>query len=81
MFNTELDFKTQQMNNYNLTQIAQLKDNARKAAAQARSINLTNLFNSLGDIGREQVARNMIYTNPRSPYFINSIGDIIYKGE
>lgn len=80
MANAEMDMRAQQMNNDYIQRAAALRDNARMASSQARSVNLSNLFNSLGDIGREQATRNMILTNPASPYYMTADGRIVYKG-
>ena len=50
---------------------------ARRGASM--SANLTNLFNSLGNIGREEYSRNMIMSNPALYYSIDSKGNITYK--
>ena len=50
---------------------------ARRGASM--SANLTNFFNSLGDIGREEYSRNMIMSNPALYYSIDSKGNITYK--
>ena len=44
------------------------------------SANLTNLFNSIGDIGKEAYSKNMIISNPALYYTIGSDGTISYKG-
>lgn len=51
-------------------------DNARNASLSA---NFTNLFNSLGNIGKEAYTRNMINSNPAFLYFINKQGINNYK--
>lgn len=58
---------------------AQLKDQADARASAGRAANLTNLFDSLGEIGREEFSRNMIQTNPALYYSIDSSGRITYK--
>ena len=50
---------------------------ARRGASM--SANLTNFFNSLGDIGREEYSRNMIMSDPALYYSIDSKGNITYK--
>ena len=50
---------------------------ARRDASM--SANLTNFFNSLGDIGREEYSRNMIMSNPALYYSIDSKGNVTYK--
>lgn len=58
---------------------AQLRDQADARSSAGRAANLTNLFDSLGDIGREEFSRNMIQTNPALYYSIDSRGRISYK--
>lgn len=50
---------------------------ARRGASM--SANLTDFFNSLGDIGREEYSRNMIMSNPALYYSIDSKGNVTYK--
>ena len=50
---------------------------ARRGASV--SANLTNFFNSLGEIGREEYSRNMIMSNPALYYSVDSKGNITYK--
>ena len=45
-------------------QAAALKDAVDARVGAARSANLTNFFNSLGDIGREAFTMDMIRNNP-----------------
>ena len=58
---------------------ANLRDQADARSSAGRTANLTNLFDSLGDIGREEYARNMIQTNPALYYSIDRNGNITYK--
>lgn len=58
---------------------AQLRDQVEARASAGRTANLTNLFDSLGEIGREEFSRNMIQTNPALYYSIDSSGRITYK--
>ena len=58
---------------------AQLRDQADARSSAGRAANLTNLFDSLGEIGREEFSRNMIQTNPALYYSIDSSGRITYK--
>ena len=51
-------------------------DSRRNASMSA---NMTNFFNSLGDIGREEYSRNLIISNPALYYSIDSKGNISYK--
>ena len=57
--------------------IQQLEDRAN----QARSANLTNFFNNLGGIGREEFSRNAIMNNPALMYALDRIGNVFYKQE
>lgn len=71
-------------NQSRLTGIAQAM-NMMEAIDQARgtsiSANLSNLFNSLGDIGKEEFARNMVVDNPGLYYTLGRDGKPIYKDE
>lgn len=58
---------------------AQLREQAEARASAGRTANLTNLFDSLGEIGREEFSRNMIQSNPALYYSIDSNGNITYK--
>lgn len=58
---------------------AQLRDQAEARASAGRTANLTNLFDSLGEIGREEFSRNMIQSNPALYYSIDRSGRITYK--
>lgn len=58
---------------------ADLRDKIDTRVGAARSANLTNLFNSLGDIGREAYSRNMINSNPALYYSIDRNGKISYR--
>ena len=85
-FNSEMALKAALANKENektrlqarITQ-AQLRDQADARSSAGRSANLTNLFDSLGDIGREEFSRNMIQTNPALYYSIDKNGNITYK--
>lgn len=85
-FNSEIALRTALANKENektrlqarITQ-AQLRDQADARASAGRAANLTNLFDSLGNIGREEFSRNMIQTSPEFYYSIDRKGDIIYK--
>ena len=91
MFNSEGIFKADQANQSAQLQArssylkgalaaAELRQKERQAATVARSANLSNFINSLGDIGRENFSRNMIVSDPSKYYSIdNSNGKISYK--
>lgn len=85
-FNSEMGLKASIANQTNdklrlqaRTTQAQLRDQADARASAGRTANLTNLFDSLGEIGREEFSRNMIQTNPALYYSIDSSGRITYK--
>ena len=58
---------------------AELRQKERQVSTAARSANLSNFINSLGDIGRENYQRNMIITDPSKYYSIGPNGEVIYK--
>ena len=85
-FNSEMGLKASIANKENdrlrlqaRIQQAQLRDQADARSSAGRAANLTNLFDSLGDIGREEFSRNMIQTNPALYYSIDRNGNITYK--
>lgn len=85
-FNAELALKAATANQRNdelrlkaRTTQAQLRDQAEARASAGRTANLTNLFDSLGEIGREEFSRNMIQSNPALYYSIDRSGRITYK--
>lgn len=85
-FNSEMALKAAMANKDNdkirlqaRTAQAQLREQAESRASAGRSANLTNLFDSLGEIGREEFSRNMIQSNPALYYSIDSNGNITYK--
>lgn len=75
MFNAENQLKAQMANRDNAkirvdaaAKAAAIRDAVDTRVGAARSANLTNLFNSLGDIGRERYAMDMITNNPSLSY-------------
>ena len=58
---------------------ADLRQKERQTSTAARSANLSNFINSIGDIGRENFARNMIVSDPSKYYTIDPKGGITYK--
>lgn len=58
---------------------AQMRDQEDARLQTSRSANLTNFFDSLGDIGREEFSREMIKDNPALYYTIDRRGNISYK--
>lgn len=86
MFNSEQSFKAAIANRERdkaridaLVKAAAIRDAVDSRVGAARSANLTNLFDSLGNIGREAATRNMILSNPALYYSIDSTGKITYK--
>lgn len=63
-----------------IAQAMQMRDSIDARRAASMSANLTNLFDSLGDIGKENFTMNMINNNKGLYYTINNKGDIDYKG-
>ena len=86
-FNAENDLKAQIANidnNSNKVKAAiaaaELKDKINARTSAARSTNLSNLFNNIGDIGREEFNRNMIIDNQGNYYIIGRDGHLQYRG-
>lgn len=85
-FNSEMALKAAIANKDNdkirlqaRTSQAQLREQAEARASAGRSANLTNLFDSLGEVGREAFSRNMIQSDKSLYYSINSKGNVTYK--
>lgn len=79
MANQEAALKARSSRLSGVAQAMAVRDaiDARRGASM--SANLTNFFNSLGDIGREEYSRNMIMSNPALYYSIDSKGNVTYK--
>ena len=58
---------------------AAMREDIDTRAAAGKAANLTNLFDSLGDIGREAYIRQMMETNPALYYGIDRWGNVSYK--
>lgn len=91
MFNSEGIFKADQANQAAQLQArssylkgalaaSELRQKERLASTSARSANLSNFINSLGDIGRENFSRNMIAGDKSKYYTLGPKGETIYKG-
>lgn len=91
MFNSEGTFKADQANQAAQLQArssylkgalaaSELRQKERLASTSARSANLSNFINSLGDIGRENFSRNMIVGDKSKYYTLGPNGEPIYKG-
>lgn len=79
MANQEAALKARSSRLSGVAQAMAVRDaiDARRGASM--SANLTNFFNSLGDIGREEYSRNMIMSNPALYYSIDNKGNVTYK--
>lgn len=90
MFNSEGIFKADQANQAAQLQArssylkgalaaSELRQKERLASTSARSANLSNFINSLGDIGRENFSRNMIMSDKSKYYTVDNAGKVTYK--
>ena len=61
-----------------LGRAAALRDSIDQRVGAARSANLTNFFNSLGNIGRENFTFNQINTDPSRVYGTGTRGNVFY---
>lgn len=80
MANQEAALKARSQRLSGVAQAMQVRDAVDARRGASMSANLTNLFNSIGDIGKEAYSRNMIISNPALYYTISSDGTISYKG-
>ena len=90
MFNTEGMFKADTANQAAKMQVRntllqgtmqaeRLRQAARQQLAAERSANLTNLFNNLGNIGRENMNFNILNTSAAFPWAMTNKGESKYK--
>lgn len=79
MANQEAALKTRSSRLSGVAQAMAVRDAVDARRGASMSANLTNFFNSLGDIGREEYSRNMIMSNPALYYSIDSKGNVTYK--
>lgn len=79
MANQEAALKARSSRLSGIAQAMAVRDAVDARRGASMSANLTNFFNSLGDIGREEYSRNMIMSNPALYYSIDSKGNITYK--
>lgn len=90
MFNTEGMFKADAANQtarmqarstllQGTMQAERLRQAARQQLAAERSANLTNLFNNIGNIGRENMNFNILNTSPAFPWSMTNRGESKYK--
>lgn len=79
MANQEAELKARNSRLSGVAQAMQMRDAIDTRRGASMSANMTNFFNSLGDIGREEYSRNMIMSNPALYYSIDSKGNVSYK--
>ena len=79
MANQEAALKARSSRLIGVAQAMAVRDAVDARRGASMSDNLTNFFNSLGDIGREEYSRNMIMSNPALYYSIDNKGNITYK--
>lgn len=79
MANQEAALKSRILRLSGIAQAMAVRDAVDARRGASMSANLTNFFNSLGDIGREEYSRNMIMSNPALYYSIDSKGNVTYK--
>lgn len=79
MANQEAAMKAAQQRLSGTTQAMNMREEIAARRGAGISANLTNFFNSLGEIGREEYSRNMIMSNPALYYSVDSKGNITYK--
>ena len=79
MANQEAALKARSSRLSGVAQAMTVRDAVDARRGASMSANLTNFFNSLGDIGREEYSRNMIMSNPALYYSIDSKGNVTYK--
>lgn len=90
MFNTEGMFKADAANQAAKMQVRntllqgtmqaeRLRQAARQQLAAERSANLTNLFNNIGNIGRENMNFNILNTSAAFPWAMTNRGESKYK--
>lgn len=79
MANQEAALKARSSRLSGVAQAMAVRDAVDARRGASISANLTNFFNSLGDIGREEYSRNMIMSNPALYYSIDSKGNVTYK--
>lgn len=78
--NQEAALKAKSARLNGITKAIEMRDTLDQSRAMGLSTNLTNLFEGLGDVGREAVTSKMILSNPALYYSIDpGTGAITYK--
>ena len=62
-----------------ISQAAQMRQEEDMAAAAARSANMSNFYENLGNIGRENKFHNMISENKSLPFAYDKDGRIVFR--
>ena len=78
MANQEAALKARSSRLSGVAQAMSVRDAVDARRGASLSANLTNFFNSLGDIGKEEFSRSMVLSNPALYYSIRN-GKIYYK--
>ena len=81
MANQDALAKANQSRLSGITQAMNMMEAIDQARGTSISANLSNLFNSLGDIGKEEFARNMVISSPGLYYSVGRDGTITYKDD
>jgi hypothetical protein len=71
--------QAQQLGLSGLAQAAALRDSIDQRVGAARSANISNFINSLGNIGRENFAFNVINKSKSRKYGLDNSGNISFK--
>lgn len=79
MANQNAQLKANQSRAYWAAKAIDMRNAIDAARSASASTNMTNLFNSLGDIGNEKFAMNMINSSPALYYTLSRRGDVGYK--
>lgn len=79
MANQEAALKARSSRLSGVAQAMSVRDAVDARRGASMSANLSNFFNSLGDIGKEEYSRNMIMSNPALYYSIDNKGNVTYK--
>lgn len=88
MFNSEMGLRADSINKQNdelrfraKAMQAQMRDQTDMKSSLGKSANLTNLFNNLGNVGREEYAKNTVNSLDTEYYSRDSTGKIKYKNK
>lgn len=80
MANQEAALRARSQRLSGVAQAMQVRDAVDARRGASMSANLSNLFNSLGDIGKENYIRNMINSDKSNLYKTDRRGNYSYKG-